>query len=403
MLLTGVLHCLDDGEGEIRENADIANSHLRGAAVSLGYDLPVEAIVDAILDAMQDGSGTGPQRSPAVLLKCLSWAQLLFKQCSRRVLRPEVRDRLLEAALAVLTHPDDMVAVAALRLISHLVTPAASDMSPGSIAEVTPGQDLFARTCHRIFRLVAKELMGKESIALSSRGELVVRKLCEGVPGREQVDSLCSGADVFVMAAQAVANEEDDKDARHLVRILNRVLLTSQETRSLRAQMQADAIARQQAASDESVLEVPTYLLELLTAWFHCPVSTLALCLWLHLFDLAADITARLVDMEWTPELRTQLHEFVELLESPIFMGIRLQLLDTPRRPALLRTVVGLLALLPQESSLQGRLEVVMTGLYLSRVHSQPKVEVPASSNTVWALEKFNKIIALHESCASVP
>merc|ERR1712127_904350 len=74
---------------------------------------------------------------------------------------------------------------------------------------------------------------------------------------------------------------------------------------------------------------VPWHLRELLTAWFPCPVSTLALCLWLHWFELAYEVTVRLADMELTTAIQAQLGELVELLESPNFMSVRLQLLET--------------------------------------------------------------------------
>ena len=45
--------------------------------------------------------------------------------------------------------------------------------------------------------------------------------------------------------------------------------------------------------------EVPAHLSELLLAWFHCPVSTLALCLWLHWFELAAEVDRKYLAAGW--------------------------------------------------------------------------------------------------------
>merc|ERR1712032_960840 len=93
-----------------------------------------------------------------------------------------------------------------------------------------------------------------------------------------------------------------------------------------------------------------------------------ALCLWLNWFELAAEIVARLASLEITEDMKCKLDDFIELLESPVFVRVRLQLLDTRRKPALLQTVLRLVALLPQEKTLRARLDVVQTGLLLDRI-----------------------------------
>jgi len=477
ILLSGALHCMDDGslyddEGEFRKKAEEADLRLQRAALTLGSQLPVEAVVDTLLGVMQEGPCK--ERSKAVLLKCFEWAQILFSQRPEEVLRPAVRNRLMEAALAALDRPEDEVAIAALKLISHLVTPgqdhasaSADCQSPGSAfsgisgsppRRTLPCEDLFSITCHEIYRIVGREarpeckkghtLIGfarysekhgvcegcgrdgvvppeqlfrceacdydlciqcrnTEVATLTGRCELIVRKVCEGVqPACGKTPYTEDVADrFFTTAARAVALEEDLAFAQRLVRVLNRVLLTSRETQALRRRLREEALAAPRPGGCQ-VGEVPAHLQELLSSWFHCPVSTLALCLWLHWFEMADEVTARLACMEQTPTMQQQLRDLAELLESPIFMRVRLQLLETRRRPALLRAVLGLSALLPQETALRARLEFVQTALMLDRAGKASLDVVGASGGrviaaggaTAWALARFDKVTALHKA-----
>lgn len=392
VLLEGALPCLDDGEGEIRHNAERANDALRAAAQRLGGDLPVEALVDALLSAMRPGVSGGQEGSEKVLLACFCWARLLLDQCPERVLQPHVRDRLLDPALSALRHQDDEVATSSLRLISQLVAmsgggaaapastadPKVTDLagaqglpaSPQSEAvrqepepssptmdEHDDGKEssVFVVVCNRLF-----QMMSEEHSLPGTRSELAVRELCSGVDAQS----------FFKTAALRLSSERSPQIARDMVRLLNRVLLTSYETRALRKRLFAAAVSSPRPGAPGGGSDgVPPLLLDLLTSWFHCPVSTLSLCLWLQWFELAAEIVTRLAKLEITSEMREQLMQFIGLLESPVFMRVRLQLLETQRHPALLRAVLGLVALLPQEHLLQARLGVVETGLLLDRVN----------------------------------
>jgi len=247
----------------------------------------------------------------------------------------------------------------------------------------------------------------KEVAPFTGRCELIVRKVCEGVqPACGETPCTEDVADrFFTTAARVVALEEDFAFAQRLVRVLNRVLLTSRETQALRRRLREEALAAPRPGGGQ-VGEVPAHLQELLSSWFHCPVSTLALCLWLHWFEMADEVTARLACMEQTPTMQQQLRDLAELFESPIFMRVRLQLLETRSRPALLRAVLGLSALLPQETALRARLEFVQTALMLDRagkasldvVGANGGLVIAAGGSTAWALARFDKVTALHKA-----
>lgn len=441
VLLEGALHCLDDAEMEIRQNAEQANKALLEAAQRQGSDPAVEAVMEAVLGAVRHGVAGGQERSDAVLLACFRWARLLLERCPLRVLQPALCDRLFEFCLTALRRAEDEVVVTALGLVAQLV--AARDAVPskqpseaglaegealGEAAEGAPvleegaadGGDIFAAMCHRLLRLMAED-----PDMLASRGELVVRELCTGV-----------GAERFFATAAlatATAGEKDVLFARRLVRVLNQVLLTSHETGALRRQLFLAAAASPRpgagapAAASPGGLQaehglsgehgtVPRLLLDLLVSWFHCPVSTLTLCLWLHWFELAAEITSRLAQLRLTPDMRQQLSDFIDLLESPVFMRVRLQLLETRGQPGLLHVVLGLVALLPREQTLRSRLRIVETGLLLERcgfksessLTREPGLERPGASGGGHQvmdvlLERFDAVAHRHGFYGDLP
>jgi vacuole morphology and inheritance protein 14 len=91
-------------------------------------------------------------------------------------------------------------------------------------------------------------------------------------------------------------------------------------------------------------------------------VAIVSLCLLAQAYDHASDVVQTLGEFDSDVELLVQVDHLVQLLETPVFTGLRLQLLEPARHVSLLRTLYGLLMLLPQTSAfhtLQARLQCV--------------------------------------------
>eukprot|EP00928_Gymnodinium_smaydae_P041978 TRINITY_DN28346_c0_g1_i1.p1 TRINITY_DN28346_c0_g1~~TRINITY_DN28346_c0_g1_i1.p1 ORF type:complete len:832 (-),score=177.03 TRINITY_DN28346_c0_g1_i1:35-2449(-) len=367
VLLTGALHCLDDSEADIRQLSEQANEQLRRAAHLLGTELPLEALVDAVLSAMQNNKqecAGGRERSESVLLKCLSWLQLLLRQCPRRLLRPSVRDPVVGATIAAVARSEALVATQALKLLAATVAasgageevnkcatppmgPASSPPSSPSLgpisapSEADPAQGLLTDVCRRLFWMLSEseELLRK-------RGELAVCQLCDGVgAGR-----------LYATLTRILEEQENAELAGRLLRVLHWTLLTSSETRTFRAQLRLDHMGF-----------VASGILE---AWLQrCPVCALGIALWLERFDPAAAIATRLATRELTEEQVHRLDELAGLLESPVFARVRVQLLEAREDPAPLRAILGVVALQPRDGGkLAARLDVVALSLLLDKV-----------------------------------
>ena len=74
-------------------------------------------------------------------------------------------------------------------------------------------------------------------------------------------------------------------------------------------------------------------------------MATFSLCLLAQAYDLSAQLISRFADVDVTVGFLMQVDKLVQLLESPIFIHLRLQLLEVtaPRHYDLLKSLYGLL------------------------------------------------------------
>jgi len=102
----------------------------------------------------------------------------------------------------------------------------------------------------------------------------------------------------------------------------------------------------------------------LFRCWCHSPVATFSLCLLARAYGVAFALVQKFSELEVTVGFLMQIDKLVQLLESPVFVHLRLQLLDveSPHHAPLLKSCYGLLMLLPQSDafrSLNDRLTTV--------------------------------------------
>jgi len=95
--------------------------------------------------------------------------------------------------------------------------------------------------------------------------------------------------------------------------------------------------------------------------------------------------------LEITVNFLLEMDKLVQLLESPIFLFLRLQLLEPERYPYLFKSLYGLLMLLPQSSAfetLRGRLNSVSS---LGVLHLIPKKPEPITEASLGI--KFKELL----------
>lgn len=167
-----------------------------------------------------------------------------------------------------------------------------------------------------------------------SKIEFIIRKLCV---------TLTSEKIFKTLSEVVVSHEEQNLDFMNMMIVmLNNILLTTQELAGFRKKLK-----------NIDVYKVDDWLLfaTLFQSWCHNAPSALSLCLLTSNYELAYLIIKSFSELEVSFQLLTQLDILVQLLESPIFLKLRLQLLEPEKHPYLYKTLYGLLMILPQSST----------------------------------------------------
>ncbi|WIA13429.1 hypothetical protein OEZ85_007009 [Tetradesmus obliquus] len=200
-----------------------------------------------------------------------------------------------------------------------------------------------AQHFRRVLMSLLDRFRGDAGLVLLQRGgPLVIRRLCAAM-GPEVV---------FREFASILDGEEDLGFASTMVQALNLILLTAGEVRELR-----DTLRDAAGSSSGS-----TNFKALYSCWSHSAGALLSLCLLAQVYSHCCDIIQHLATLPLGAEVLVQIDRLVQLLETPAFAFLRLQLLQPSRHPDLLRALYGLLMLLPQSSAfktLSARLQAV--------------------------------------------
>jgi len=166
----------------------------------------------------------------------------------------------------------------------------------------------------------------KDTSLLMERGSFIIRQLCV----------LLKADEIFRTASVLLELEQDLQFTSQMVQTLNEILLTATELFLMRNQLKE---LDNQYTRD---LFVTLY-----KCWAHQPVALVALCLLTKNYAHAAQLIQLFSDIEITVDFLTEVDKLIQLLESPIFTYLRLQLLD-PTQHELTTVLYGLLMLLPQ-------------------------------------------------------
>ena len=200
---------------------------------------------------------------------------------------------------------------------------------------------------------------------LQNRGSLIICKLCE----------LLRPEKIYREFARILESETDAEFGSTMIQTLNLIALTAKGLAELRQLLQTTLTS----ASGGDLFT------SLYKSWCHNPVATFSLCLYAQAYEHAADLIPKFADLEVTVPFLVQIDKLVTLLESPVFTHLRLQLLEPTRYPYLLKSLYGLLMLLPCGSTafttLSTRLKCVPAAGLLP-VQPQPAADGAAPSTS---------------------
>ncbi|KAF0710493.1 hypothetical protein AaE_012493 [Aphanomyces astaci] len=330
-LLGAILTCISDAEGEIRLVGERANADLLALVKATTGDvdfLPLIAKLNVELVSTYI-----PTR-----LASLTWISMLLEKKPTQL--SSQLSALLPTLLKTLSDTSDQVVSLNLEVLARLST---------NLTQLE-----FSKVLQAVIQLFATDAR-----LLEKRGSLIVRKLC----------TLLDAKSIYMVFATVLSSHEDLDYVSLMVHTLNLILLTANELEHLRAVLRRSFEPK--ASKDD--VDVFTTLYK---TWCHNPVSTFSLCL------LAQS------EIDASVGFLMQIDKLVQLLESPIFIQLRLQLLETHAtyHVNLMKSMYGLLMLLPQSSAfrtLRDRLaSVTSMAMAISRPQYQPPPPPPASPAT---------------------
>ncbi|CAG8570471.1 5329_t:CDS:10 [Paraglomus occultum] len=284
------------------------------------YQATVDALVHQFLDEHEE-----------TRVASLDWLLMLHKKAPHKILA--IDDGTFPALLKTLSDPSEEVVKRDLRLLAQI-----SSNSEDAY---------FTR-----FMIDLLQLFSTDKRLLESRGSLIIRQLCLSLNSER----------IYRCFAEILEKEEDLDFASTMVQNLNIILITAPELSELRKRL------KNFDARDGQGLFTALY-----KSWCHNPVAVFSLCLLAQAYEHASNLLQSFGELDISVNLLIQIDKLVQLLESPVFTYLRLQLLEPEKYPHLFKCLYGVLMLLPQSSAfatLRSRLNSVSSMGFL---HLVPK------------------------------
>lgn len=311
--------------------------------------LDLDGIVQ-VLDRHLHDSSTGMMTRIAVL----KWVYHLYIKTPRKMFRHT--DSLFPMLLKTLSDESDEVILKDLEVLAEIASSPAGQtepvgscdstddklvlkvpdtvkqgQQPSKAVDTSPSTPSMNSYFYK-FMINLLKRFSLERKLLENRGAFIIRQLC----------LLLHAENIFHSMADILLKEEDLKFASTMVQTLNTILLTSAELFQLRNQLK-----------DLRTQESCTLFCCLYRSWCHNPVATVSLCFLTQNYKHAYDLIQKFGDLEVTVDFLMEVDKLVQLIESPIFTYLRLQLLDVENNPYLIKALYGLLMLLPQSQAFQ--------------------------------------------------
>lgn len=275
----------------------------------------------------------------ATRVAALGWLIMLHRKAPKKVLA--FNDGTFPALLKTLSDPAEAVVTRDLQLLSQI----SKNSEDGYFTS---------------FMVNLLQLFSTDRKLLEVRGNLIIRQLCMNLmPER-----------IYRTLADCLEKDEDIEFASIMVQNLNNNLITAPELTDLRKRL------RNLETKDGQM-----FFVALFRSWCHNAVATFSLCLLAQAYEQAYNLLLIFAELDMTVNMLIQIDKLVQLLESPVFTYLRLQLLEPDRYPYLYKCLYGLLMLLPQSSAfaaLKNRLNSVSA---IGLLHT-PSSSMPSSARS---------------------
>lgn len=338
-ILGAIMYCISDGEIEIRVVAERTNDDLLLLVKETEGSFELKPLLETLISELLH------KEDVPTKIAALGWINMLMEKCKTDM--NEYIEDLLPVLLRTLSDPSDPVVLLNLQVLSRISLSQRRDR--GSIQQTEEAQ--FHLVLNAILSLFATDRQ-----LLETRGSLIIRKLCV----------LLNAKSVYIKLANALMQYETSSPQPEastlefvstMVQTLNLILLTASELHDLRNILAKSMLKQEDTRRYRNRLrgtqtdDSPKVFTTLFRCWCHNPVATFSLCLLAQAYDLSFALVKRFSQMEdVTVGFLMQIDKLVYVLESPIFVHLRLKLLDVEAKShaPLLKSIYGILLCLPQ-------------------------------------------------------
>jgi len=339
-LLAAILPGLSDESQDIRESSVRTNNSLLNLAIGApGTGRGVEALnIGAILQTLstQFSISNVPTR-----LAGLNWVLVLQTTCPVQL--ASYLDDVFPSLLRMIADPSEEVVRVDLEVLS----------------KISHSHDDYF---NKMMEFIVQSVHDKE-VVLDKRTTLIVTSLCSSLSSQR----------IYLTLSRILSQRDDTPFVALMVQTLNMILLTSKELVDLRSSLKNFVSNVTDKESHYKRAEALDLFTTLYKSWSHNAAAALSLCLLTGLYEHATQLIHTFATVEITVNLLLDLDKLVKLIESPVFLYLRLQLLQPQQYPHLFLTLYGLLMLLPQSAAfetLKNRLNSVSS---LGTFHLLPK------------------------------
>lgn len=266
------------------------------------------------------------ENSSVIKLAVLRWIHHLHANVPVKV--NQHIEEIFPALIKTLVDPAEEITILDLEVLAS-VTSSTGDVTASS-------NDFFTKFITELLNLFYQN-----STLLDDRGSFIIRQLCYQTNAEH----------IYISFSEILQTHTDLQFVHHMVQILNRILFSASELHDLRMLLK-------DLKTDQSC----NLFVKLYQSWCHNVVATISLCLLTKNYHHAFCLVTMCEDINVTLEFLTELDQLVQLIESPIFAFLRLQLLEPQKNADLVKCLYGILMLLPQGSSflaLARRLECI--------------------------------------------
>ncbi|KKY25089.1 putative vacuole-associated enzyme activator complex component [Phaeomoniella chlamydospora] len=277
----------------------------------------------------------------ATRVAALSWLIMLHRKAPKKVVA--FNDGTFPALLKTLSDPSESVVTRDLQLLSQI----SRNSEDGYFAS---------------FMVNLLQLFSTDRKLLENRGNLIIRQLCMNL----------SPERIYRTLADCLEKDEDIEFASIMIQNLNNNLITAPELADMRKRLR-----------NLETKEGQMFFVALFRSWCYNAVATFSLCLLAQAYEQAYNLLQIFAELEMTVNMLIQIDKLVQLLESPVFTYLRLQLLEPERYPYLYKCLYGLLMLLPQSSAfaaLKNRLNSVSS---IGLIHTPARPSLPGTSSSI--------------------